>query len=304
MSVPLLSLSGVTKDFRRRTRWAWRPAGIRAVDQVSLDLISGEIVGVVGASGAGTTTLLRLAGALLAPDAGTVRLGGVPLDRAAARRFVGWAPDAPVFPPTLTVREVLDYLARFHAPAPARRALVSAGFEIGGLEPVAGRRTGLLSRAWLHRLALAQAALGRRRVLLLDQTLSSVDAVARRSLAERLAALAARGMAILIAAHDLSVLERVASRVIVLHNGVVARAGSLATLIGERVLEVVLDQPPASVPPGFRLTAMGLETDLARGSVEAALAVCRAHRLAVRASRVRVKSLEDVLLETWDAAPR
>jgi len=295
VSVPLLALSGVTKRFSGRAR---------AIDAVSLEVIPGEVVGVVGPSGAGTSTLLRLAGALLRPDAGTVRLGGVPLDRAAARRFIGWAPEAPVFPPALTVSEVLSYLAQFHGATVARRALVGAALEIGGLEPVAGRRTGLLSRAWLHRLALAQAALGRRRVLLLDQTLSSLDAVARRTLAERLAALAARGMAIVIAAHDLAVLERVAMRVVVLHQGAVVRSGALATLVGERVLEIVLDQPPEHVPPGFRVTASGLETDLARGSVEAALAVCRAYRLAVRASRVREKSLEDLVLETWDAAPR
>src|SRR5205807_7759818 len=53
-------------------------------------------------------------------------------------------------------------------------------------------------------------------------------------------------------------------------------------------------------PPGFRVTVFGLETELGSGTVEAALALCRAHRLAVRASRVRLKSLEDLVLDALD----
>jgi len=63
---------------------------------------------------------------------------------------------------------------------------------------------------------------------------------------------------------------------------------------------VVLDAPPREPPPGFRVTVFGLETELGGGTVEAALALCRAHRLAVRASRVRLKSLEDVVLDALD----
>jgi hypothetical protein len=78
------------------------------------------------------------------------------------------------------------------------------------------------------------------------------------------------------------------------------RAGPLPALLGERVLEVILDAPPPEAPPGFKLTDAGIEAPLAGRTVESALALCRAHRLAVRASRVRVKSLEEIVLETHD----
>jgi hypothetical protein len=68
------------------------------------------------------------------------------------------------------------------------------------------------------------------------------------------------------------------------------------------VLEVILDAPPPEPPPGFRVTAAGLEAPLAGRTAEAALALCHAHRLAVRASRVRVKSLEEIVLDAHDAA--
>ena len=99
-------------------------------------------------------------------------------------------------------------------------------------------------------------------------------------------------------------LERLAARVLVLQGGRIVRAGTLASLLAERVLEVVLDAPPREPPPGFRITATGLETPLNGRTAESALALCRAHRLAVRASRVRVKSLEEIVLETHDAAAR
>ena len=262
-----------------------------ALASVSLALLPGEIIGIVGPEGAGKSTLLRVAAGRLVPDAGTVRVSG----------RAGYAPESPVFPPALTVREVLAYYARFHATGAARRALVHEALELAGLAGGADVRTAALGRADLQRLALAQAALGGRRVLLLDETLSGLDPLARRDLCGRVARLAATGVAVLLAARDLGALERVAGRVLVLRAGRIVRAGPLPALLAERVLEVILDTPPADPPPGFRVTASGLEAPLAGRTPEAALALCRAHRLAVRASRVRVKSLEEIVLDAHDA---
>ncbi|HXM38847.1 MAG TPA: ABC transporter ATP-binding protein [Gemmatimonadales bacterium] len=272
---------------------------------VSVALLPGEITGVVGPAGAGKSTLLQVASGCVTPDAGEALICGMPAASAAARRLVGYARELPTFPPALTVREVLGYYARLHAGDEARtaRGLVREALELAGLAAVADLRVSTLGRADLQRLALAQAALGGRRVLLLDETLSGLDAVARRDLCGRLVRLAAAGVAVLLAARDLAALERVAGRVLVLRAGRVARAGPLAALLAERVLEVILDAPPPEPPPGFRVTAAGIEAPLAGRTAEAALALCRAHRLAVRASRVRVKSLEEIVLETHDRPP-
>lgn len=297
MPDPILAFSGVVKEVRR-----WRRR-VRVLDGVTLDVLPGEIVGLVGPAGAGTTAVLQLAAGITTPDAGTVRLAGGPPDRARARRLVGFASSHPAFPPTLTAKEVLDYYARFHAAGANRSALARRALELGGLGPVARERVAVLPENWIARLAFAQAALGGRPLLLLDQTLSRLDPLGRREIAERLVELAADGTAILIASHELSVIERLAARVVVLRRGVVVHAGPLAALLRQRVLEVVLDRPAEHAPPGFRTTPAGLETDLGAGTVEAALALCRAHRLAVRASHVRVKSLEDFVAEAC-AGPR
>jgi Cu-processing system ATP-binding protein len=293
VTAPVLELRDVARAYAR--------GRVRAVERVSLAIVPGEIVGLVGPNGAGKTTVLRLAAGLLAPDTGTVlALGGSPRT-AAARRAVGYAPEGAVFPPALTVREVLGYYARLHAAGPRRGALVAEALALGELESVAERRAAALSRGQVQRLALAQAALGGRRVLLLDETLSGIDPVVRRALCERLARLARDGVAMLLASHDLAAVERLAGRVAVLVRGRIVRTAATAALLRERVLEIVLDRLPAEPPPGFRITAAGLEYDLGADSVEAALAVCRAHRLAVRASRVRLRTLEDVVLEALDA---
>ena len=275
----------------------------RGLGPASLALLPGEIAGLVGPAGAGKTTLLRVAAGASRPRTGEVRVWGMRVTDPAARQLVGYASDNPAFPHALTVQDVLMYYARLHCAVSNQRGprgLVREALEIAGLTAAAELRVEGLGRADLHRLSFAQAAMGGRRVLLLDETLSGLDAFARRDLRGRIARLAAEGVAVLITSRDPAVLERLAARVLVMRDGRIVRAGPLATLLGERILEVILDAPPAEPPPGFRVTEAGLEASLAGRTVEAALALCRAHRLPVRASRVRVKSLEEVVLETHD----
>ncbi|HLQ59093.1 MAG TPA: ABC transporter ATP-binding protein [Gemmatimonadales bacterium] len=276
----------------------------RGLGPASLALLPGEIAGLVGPARAGKTMLLRVTAGASRPRTGEVRVWGMRVTNPAARQLVGYASDNPAFPHALTVQEVLMYYARLHCAASNERAprgLVLEALEIAGLTAAAALRVEGLGRADLHRLSFAQAAMGGRRVLLLDETLSGLDAFARRDLRGRIARLAAEGVAVLITARDPAALERLAARVLVMRDGRIVRAGPLATLLGERILEVILDGPPAEPPPGFRITAAGLEAPLTGRTVEAALALCRAHRLPVRASRVRVKSLEEIVLETHDA---
>lgn len=275
------------------------------VGPASLALLPGEIAGLIGPAGAGKTRLLRIAGGLVRPKTGDVRVWGVSVADPAARTLVGFASDSPTFPRAVTVWELLLYYARLHRARSngggrTSRSLVREALELAGLAPAAQLRVESLGRADLRRLSLAQAALGVRRVLLLDEILSGIDAVARRDLRGRIARLAADGVAVLITSRDPAALERLAARVLMMREGRIVRAGPLAALLGERILEVILDAPPPEPPPGFRVTASGVEAPLNGRTVEAALALCRAHRLPVRASRVRVKSLEEIMLETHD----
>lgn len=264
---------------------------------VGLQVRQGELVGLVGPAAAGKTTLLRLAAGAVAPDRGSVRIAGHPAHSATARRVAGYAPAQPVFPPGLTVRGALEYYAWFHGPASAA-SQVAAALELADLGAYAHRHPAALPFGALRRVGLAQAALGSRRLLLLDETLDGCDPAARTTLGARLGAWVWNGGAVVLATRDLAAVERLADRVVILKGGRVARDCPAVVLLHERVLEVMLDAPPPEPPPGFQVAPFGIQVDLAGRTVEAALAQCRAHRLVVRGTRVRTKSLEDVVVET------
>lgn len=302
MTIPL-QLRGVRRVFRRPFG---RPPTV-AIADATFELAAGEIACLVGATAAGKTTLLRLAAGLLRPDAGIVRVEGSPPYGPlgpALRRHVGFAPRDPAFPPACTVREVLEYCATRHAAGRDVRSLIRDAAELAGLEPFIACRATTLSLGAARRLILAQCALGGRRLLLLDEPFAGLDSITRRDLCDRLQRCAAAGATVLLSSADPVGLERLVDRVLVLRAGRVVRDAPATVLLGGRVLEVIMDTPPGEPPPGFRITATGLEADLGHRSAEAALAVCRAHRLGIRASRVRLKGLDDALVEPLEPVPR
>ncbi len=280
---------------------------IRALDGADLVALAGECLGVVGPNGAGKSTLLRIAAGLLVADAGAVWVCGRDPRALGARRRVGYAPEQPAFYPELTVQEVLTHFAASHARDPAaRRALVSEAVDLGGLEDWVERRAGTLSRGIAQRLALAQAALGRRELVLLDETLSGIDPLAQRDARERIRSLVERGITVVVASHDLAAVERVATRVAILSRGRTVRLLAAGDLALDRSLVLVVEGPPrtaASIlaerypqvvcePAGARVAIGPRETP------EAILAYCRERRIGVRASRVVSRTLEEVTVAT------
>ena len=302
MRATLLAL-GLRRSFaagRRHPR-------IRALDGADLVALAGECIGLVGPNGAGKSTLLLVAAGLLEPDGGEVWVSGRRPHSPEARRAVGFAPEQPAFCPELTVREVLAHRAAAHASnAVARRARVAEALALGGLEEWADRRTVTLSRGMAQRLALAQAALGRRELVLLDETLSGIDPLAQRDVRERIRALVERGVTVVLSSHDLAAVERLAHRVAVLRDGRTVRVLEASDLAQDRSLVLVVDGSPraaASVlaerypqvvcePAGARVAIGPRETP------EGILAYCRERRIGVRASRVVSRTLEEVAVAT------
>jgi len=282
-------------------------ARVTALDGADLVALAGECVGLVGPNGAGKSTLLAIAAGLVALDSGDIWVCGRWPRAREARRLVGYAPEHPAFYPELRVREVLAHFAAAHARAPAaRRALVDDALELGGLAAWADRRASGLSHGIAQRLAFAQAALGRRELLLLDETLSGLDPLAQRDARERVRGLVDRGVTVVISSHDLAAVERLASRVAILQQGRTVRVLEAADLARALSLVLVVDGSPraaasilaqryrdvACEPAGARV-AIG-----PRESPEDVLAYCRDHRIGVRASHVVSRSLEEATVAT------
>ncbi|MBO1751088.1 ABC transporter ATP-binding protein [Actinotalea sp. BY-33] len=200
-----------------------------ALDDVSLTVRRGELLGLLGPNGAGKTTLLSLINGLRKPDSGTIRLfGGDPRDPASRARL-GTTPQETGLPPTLRVAEVVDFVAR-HYPDPMPTAEV---LEMFGLTDLARRQTGGLSGGQKRRLAIGLALTGRPELVLLDEPTTGLDVDARHALWDALRSYHAQGGTIVLTSHYLEEVQALAQRVVVVDRGQV---------LADDRLDVILDR--------------------------------------------------------------
>lgn len=200
---------------------------VQAVRGATLRAEPGRVTGLVGPNGAGKTTLLLMLASLLAPDAGRIRIGGVDpsTDPLAARRQLGWMPDALGAWPSLTARETITTTARLYdlpKPDAARRA--EEVLALVGLADLADAPAKVLSRGQKQKLGLARALVHDPQVLLLDEPASGLDPEARVHLRVLLRRFAAEGRTVLISSHILSELEEVVDDAVFLVAGSVVDA--------------------------------------------------------------------------------
>jgi oligopeptide/dipeptide ABC transporter ATP-binding protein len=225
-----LRLIGVHRRFQARGRVA------RAVDGVDLTISSGEIVGLVGESGCGKTTLSRIAVGLDRPDEGEVHLGSVPLVRAdgkvdpGTRRRVQYVfQDAYAsFNPRRTIGSAVALPLRCHGLLQADgRRQVAALLERVGLEPdLMDRHPHRLSGGQLQRASVARALALDPEILVCDEPVASLDVSVRAQVLNLLLDLCRdRGIGILFVSHDLGVVRRIAQRVAVMYLGRIVEAG-------------------------------------------------------------------------------
>lgn len=207
---------------------------VQAVRAATLRAEPGRVTGLVGPNGAGKTTLLLMLASLLAPDTGTISIGGVDpsVDPLAARRLLGWMPDALGAWPSLTARETIVTTARLYGiekpEAAVRAAQVLA---LVGLADLADSPAKVLSRGQKQKLGLARALVHDPQVLLLDEPASGLDPEARVQLRVLLRRFAAEGRTVLISSHILSELEEVVDDAVFLVAGSVVDAAPAQAMV-------------------------------------------------------------------------
>ena len=211
-----------------------------AVDAVTFDLGRGEIFALLGPNGAGKTTTLRMLAGLIEPSGGEVHLDQVripPARAAQLRARVGFLTEAPGLWDRLTVRENLHTYARLHGlrdPHGAVRQVMDT-FRITDRadEPAA-----VLSKGLKQRVALARTLLHDPDIVLLDEPTSGLDPESARDVRAMILALRDQGRAVLLSTHNLDEVGRVASRVAVLRQRLLAvdtPAALRLKLFGNRV---------------------------------------------------------------------
>jgi ABC-2 type transport system ATP-binding protein len=204
-----------------------------ALDGVDLDVLAGQIHGIVGPNGAGKTTLLGILLGLAAADSGTLEVLDVPAGRAlAAPGGVAGFIDGPGLYPALTARGNLAALAALRGPG-ARTAGIDEILQQVGLSEVADDRVRGFSLGMRQRLGLAAALITQPRLLVLDEPANGLDPAGQRHVHDTLLRLAADGAAIVLSSHRMDDLAAMCSEVTILSAGRVVFSGPLNKLAGE-----------------------------------------------------------------------
>ena len=209
------------------------------VRDVDISVRASERMVLIGHNGAGKTTLMKLMLGLTHPDTGRVRvLGSNPATAAAAqRREIGYLPESVAFHGAMKGREVLAFYARLKGVAPAECCSI---LEQVGLDQAADRRVSTYSKGMRQRLGLAQAMLGRPRLLFLDEPTSGLDPSLRRQFYDLIDTLSLSGTTSLTSSHSLNEVEARADRIAIMKNGAIVACGSLAELSSQTSLPVVV----------------------------------------------------------------
>lgn len=233
----MLELVGLTRRF----------GDLLALDRLSFAVGEGEVFGFVGPNGAGKTTAMRIVLGVLAADAGEVRFGGRPVDKAARRRF-GYMPEERGLYPKMTVGRQLTYFARLHglAEAVARRSAEELVGELG----LDGRWDAPVERLSLgnqQRVQLAVALVHRPHLLVLDEPFSGLDPIGVDVLSAVLRRHAAEGAPVVFSSHQLDLVERLCDAVAIIDKGRLVASGSVAQLaagVGGRRYRIGVDGTP------------------------------------------------------------
>jgi ABC-2 type transport system ATP-binding protein len=216
----VLELHGVTKRYGDRI----------AVDNLSLSVLPGQMVGFVGTNGAGKTTTMRIIMGVLEQDAGVVMWNARPAD-ADARRGFGYMPEERGLYPKMRIRTQLVYLARLRG-TPADAAAIAADALLAefGLADRATERVEQLSLGNQQRVQLAAAMVHDPELLVLDEPFSGLDPVGVDALAHILAGRVRRGVGVLFSSHQLELVERLCDAVGIIQAGRVVAAGPVDDL--------------------------------------------------------------------------
>ena len=220
--MPLIALDALTKRY---------PGGVVALDGLTLDLEPG-IIGLVGANGAGKSTMLKILLGLLPPTSGTAAVMGFDVVRQGIqiRQFVGYMPEHDCLPPDMSATDFVTHMAAMSGlPGGAARERTAEVLRHVGLYEERYRAIGGYSTGMRQRVKLAQALVHDPRLLLLDEPTNGLDPAGR----DEMLALVRRtgtefGIAVIVASHLLGEIERVSDFLVAIDSGRRLRAAPLA----------------------------------------------------------------------------
>jgi sodium transport system ATP-binding protein len=215
-----------------------------AVDQVSFDVLAGQIYGLLGPNGAGKTTILRILATVLRPTSGTASVNGwdILTHPEQVRGNLGFVSNSTAIYDRMTGWEMVDYFGRLCGLASDllrdRMELLFDRFKMNDIRDVLGCN---MSTGMRQKVSIARALVHDPPVLIFDEATSGLDIIAARDVIQTVARLRDAGKCILFSTHIMSEIQRLCDRVAILHGGRVVAEGDLAEL-GQRFGQPDLDE--------------------------------------------------------------
>ena len=230
MTTTLVSLSDVSKSYKQ----------LDVLQSISMSLQQGEVMGLFGHNGAGKTTMMKLILGVISPTAGSVEVMGIAPDSKEAwhsRSKVGYLPENVSFYEQLTGLEVLTYFARLKG---FNKKTAVDLLEQVGITHAMKRQVKTYSKGMRQRLGLAQAFIGKPKLLLLDEPTVGLDPIATADFYQTVDQLKSNGSSVILCSHVLPGVEQHIDRAMILSKGSLLAMGSLAQLRQDADLPVAI----------------------------------------------------------------
>ena len=226
----LVSLTNVGKKYQQ----------LQALESVNLELTQGEVLGLFGHNGAGKTTMMKLILGIISPSAGQVKVLDVEPDSKLAgkmREQVGYLPENVSFYDQLTGLEVLTYFAKLKG---YNKQHAISLLEQVGIDHAMKRAVKTYSKGMRQRLGLAQAFIGKPKLLLLDEPTVGLDPIATADFYQNVDQLKAQGTSVILCSHVLPGVEQHIDRAMIMSKGKTLAMGTIEQLRGGAQLPVTI----------------------------------------------------------------
>jgi ABC-2 type transport system ATP-binding protein len=220
------------RDLRKTFHPGLFEASIEVLKGLTFEVERGEIFGFLGPNGAGKTTTIKAITEIISPDAGEIRVCGLPHTSLEAKRRIGFMTESPYIYRHLTGREYLRFsgeLLGFDRAGLEGR--ISHILEEVGMGARADRTMGTYSKGMLQRVALAGALLGEPELLILDEPMSGLDPVGRRDVRDIILTQAVAGVTVFFSTHIIPDVEMICDRVAIVVDGKVRAVGAVSELV-------------------------------------------------------------------------
>ena len=226
----MISIQGISKNYGRKV----------AVDNLSLEIASGEFFAVLGPNGAGKTTTIKMIAGLLRPTAGKIVVGGVDVqtDPIAAKKACAYVPDQPFLYDKLSGIEFMNFIADLYSvEGSGRDKEIDRLVELFGMKEFVRELTESYSHGMKQRLVLAATLLHKPKVILVDEPLVGLDPHTARLVKQVFREQAHGGTSIFMSTHVLSVAEDFADRIGIMLQGKIVALGKMEDLRRQAQLE-------------------------------------------------------------------